>query len=145
VIAAIPCDVLLCIGLKDHLSPAIKYHPSCFWKCPESGYHQRVVDAITVGGNAFRDLNFGLGFDGQIETECIITSKRISHHQTYPVTDPLKGFDIAVVGTFYVAAIEVAKIPDPLLGVGGFADEFEHGELRRINRKSGLDVVADDG
>jgi hypothetical protein len=50
-----------------------------------------------------------------------------------------------VVGTFYVAAIEVAKIPDPLLGVGGFADEFERWEQGRVNRKIGFYVVADDG
>ena len=143
-IFAIPRDVLLGIGLKHHLTPAIKNHPIGIWKGPESGYHQRVVDAITVGGNAFRDLNFGLGFDGQIETECIITSKRISHHQANLVVDPLEGFDIAVVGALYVAAIEVSEIPDPLFGVVGFADEFERRELGRVNRKIGFYVVADD-
>jgi len=46
--------------------------------------------------------------------------------------------------TLYVAAIEVPKIPDPLFGIDGFADEFERWELRGVNRKIGLDVVADD-
>ena len=46
--------------------------------------------------------------------------------------------------TLYVAAIEVPKIPDPLLGVGGFADEFERWKLRRVYRKIGFYVMADD-
>jgi hypothetical protein len=48
-----------------------------------------------------------------------------------------------VVGALYVAAVEVPEIPDPLFGVGGFADEFERWELGRVNRKIGFYVVAD--
>jgi len=121
VIAAIPRDVLLGIGLKHHLTPAIKNHPCCFWEGPQSGYHQSVVYAITVWRNALWDLDFGLGFDGQVEAKRIITSKGIPHHQADLVADPLKGFGIAVIGTLNVAAVEVAEIPDPLFGVGGFA------------------------
>ena len=47
-------------------------------------------------------------------------------------------------GTLHVAAVEVPKIPDPLLGVVGFDDEFEYWKLGRVNRKIGLNVVADD-
>ena len=47
-------------------------------------------------------------------------------------------------GTLYVAAVEVPKIPYPLFGVVGFADEFERWKLRRVYRKIGLNVVADD-
>jgi len=43
-----------------------------------------------------------------------------------------------------IAAVEVPKIPDPLFGIGGFADEFERRELGRVNRKIGFYVVADD-
>jgi len=49
-----------------------------------------------------------------------------------------------MVGTLYVAAVEVPKIPDPLFGVGGFADEFERWELGLVNRKIGFYGVADD-
>ncbi len=49
-----------------------------------------------------------------------------------------------MVGTLNVAAVEVSEIPDPLLGVGGFADEFECWKLGRVNRKIGFYFVADD-
>lgn len=49
-----------------------------------------------------------------------------------------------MVGTLNVAAGKVPKIPDPLFGVGGFADEFERRELGRVNRKIGFYIVADD-